>query len=235
MFQGFYQQDVLTAIKNLSSDGDIVYDVGAHHGLMSIVASKSVGNSGKIIAFEPNPQALKYLYYHLELNNIMNVKVESVGLLDKEGYLDFYPQTGEVTWNSSFIREFVDPQRKIGSVKVKTTTLDNYVNDTGLIPNLIKIDTEGTELFVLKGGLETIKKYSPTIIMGFNPKSAKEANFSIEDVVRFFTEQCYYLFVLKTDMMGYYKFNMRENFDEHKHCYNDLTNVICLPRDNIHK
>jgi hypothetical protein len=68
MFDGAYQQDVLYWIESLCRRGDTVYDVGAFHGLMSIVASRAVGSHGRVVAFEPNSQSVGHLKRHLALN-----------------------------------------------------------------------------------------------------------------------------------------------------------------------
>ena len=59
----------------LLNGGDVVIDVGANIGLMSIHASLNVGKSGKIYSFEANPETAKLLLKNLALNNIKNVSV----------------------------------------------------------------------------------------------------------------------------------------------------------------
>jgi FkbM family methyltransferase len=233
MFKGSYQEDVLVAIQKLCREGDIFYDVGAHHGLMSIVASKAVGNGGKVIAFEPNPDALRHLYYHLKLNNAANVIVEPIGLMDREGYMDFYQQKGAVTWNSSFIKQFVGRNSPINPINIQTTTLDKFVADTGLIPNVIKIDCEGSEMPVLKGGPETIKKYRPIIIIELNLESASAAGVSVMDFVKFFKERSYGMYVLEKNFWGNYNVDKKRKFDEIKIHSKDITNVICVPAEKV--
>src|SRR5262245_42562539 len=77
IFEGMYQEDVLVALRALVKDGDTVFDVGGHHGLMALVSSVAAGTMGKVVTFEPNPHARRQLETHLTINKVHNVVVES--------------------------------------------------------------------------------------------------------------------------------------------------------------
>jgi hypothetical protein len=68
LWNGSYQDDVLACLKLATRPGDVVFDVGAHFGLMSIYASKLVGPDGKVVAFEPSPRNREVLVRHCRLN-----------------------------------------------------------------------------------------------------------------------------------------------------------------------
>jgi FkbM family methyltransferase len=229
MFDGLYQPDVLHWIRRLCRPRDTVFDVGAFHGLMSIIASKAVGPEGKVIAFEPNEKSRRHLERHLQLNGCANVRVESVGLMDVRQELDFYPQDGSSSWNSSFVRAFVDPNRKVESEKVPCTTLDSYVKETGSIPQFIKIDTEGTEFFVLKGAVETIERHQPVMLMEFNPQSAQTAGTSIEEILGFLTRLGYQTKMVPSKRYGGYDFRVEVPFNPDVPTLEGLANVVCVP------
>jgi FkbM family methyltransferase len=229
MFEGMYQQDVLVALRELIKNGDIVFDVGGHHGLMAIISAISTGKNGKVITFEPNPYARQYLEKHVELNNVQNVIIEDIALSDKDGMAEFYIQKGEVTWNSTIIREFANCVNYHELMMVRTVTLDDYVAQSKFVPNVIKIDVEGSEFLILNGAKKTLCEYRPVLIMEFNPLSANAAGYTISDYVELLRKESYKLFVLKSDILGYYKFSAQESFDEAKHINGSLANVICVP------
>jgi FkbM family methyltransferase len=232
LFEGMYQEDVLVSLSSLINKGDIVYDVGGHHGLMAIISSVAVGKSGTVITFEPNPHARSYLEEHLSLNSVNNVVVENIALSDKEEDTPFYIQTGEVSWNSTLIKEFSEPHWFTESIIVRSVTLDDYVAQSKRVPNVIKIDAEGSEFKILGGAEKTIQKHKPALIMEFNPKAAHAAGHSISSYVDFLRAASYGLFVLKRNILGYYKFSAQEPFDVNKHTKgDDLANVICVPTD----
>jgi len=230
MFEGMYQEDVLVALRHIIKLGDTVFDVGGHHGLMAIISSFAAGPQGRVITFEPNPHAREYLKQHISINGISNVEVQPVALTDKDGIMPFFVQSGDVTWNSSIIKDFASSDENAGSIMIKAMTLDGFTNNTGYIPKVIKIDVEGAEFLVLRGALETIRKHRPAVIMEFNPASAAAAKTSINDIVECFKELSYKLLVLEPSFFGYYAFNRQVVFDENRHSYGEkLCNVICLP------
>jgi len=230
MFEGMYQQDVLVALRELIKNGDTIFDIGGHHGLMAIISAIATGKNGTVITFEPNPYARQYLGNHLVLNNIHNIIVEDIALSDKDGMVEFYIQKGEVTWNSTIIRDFSSHFIYKESITVRTTTLDNYVTQSNVVPNVIKIDVEGSEFLILNGSEKTLCEYRPVLIMEFNPVSANAAGYAVSDYVDLLRKKSYKLFVLKSDILGYYKFSRQEAFDEAKHTKDGyLVNVICVP------
>jgi FkbM family methyltransferase len=231
LFDGTYQADVLHWIKSLCRHGDTVFDVGAFHGLMSIVASRAVGTRGRVVAFEPNANSVGHLNRHLALNHCTNVTVEPVGVLETEQEIDFYPQAGDSSWNSSFVREFVDPRHAVAPTRVKCTTLDAYVANTGAIPNLIKIDTEGTEFLVLHGATELIRKHRPRLVMEFNPESANRAGTSIQALQEYLTSLRYRLEVIPAKQYGGYDFRHPVPFSEDVPTLEGFANVACIPAD----
>lgn len=230
MFEGLYQEDVLECIKNLARDGDTIFDVGGHHGLMAVVASKAVGARGCVVTFEPNPVARRFLHETLLINGVTNARIEPIGLHEKDGLFDFFVQRRRrVSWNSSFVRDFVDPDCKITPLKVQAQTVDSYVRRTGLVPNLIKIDTEGTEIDVLRGAGETIRTYKPVLLLEMNSISADRAHTSIAEIAHFLYSHTYEIFVLKRLKNGRYSYQHREAFDEKRHGRSKLINVACVP------
>ena len=111
------------------------------------------------LAFEPHPDNYKRLLTNLHLNKMKNVKTFSMALGDRDGQTKLYicPYSDG---HSTFFRTK-------GYLTVKIGKIDTVVNKLGLKKiDLIKIDAEGDELAVLKGAIETIKKYKPKITVG---------------------------------------------------------------------
>jgi FkbM family methyltransferase len=230
MFEGMYQQDVLVVLRALVRPGDTVFDVGGHHGLMALVSSVATGPRGTVVTFEPNPYARRQLQAHLAINEARNVVVEAMALSDRDDHVSFYVQTGHVTWNSTIVEKFATWNSR-ESLVVRTVPLDDYVTRSRRVPNVIKIDVEGSEFLVLEGARNTLREHRPVLIMEFNPSSAAAAGHAISDYVRFLHEETYALSVLKRDFRGYYKFSAQEPFDEARHTTEkSLVNVICVPR-----
>src|SRR5262245_18492322 len=72
---GSYEQHEVAFMRAELKPGMSFVDIGAHWGLLTMLASYLVGNSGRVIALEPDPRMLAKLRFNLELNGITNVRV----------------------------------------------------------------------------------------------------------------------------------------------------------------
>src|SRR5215471_10782016 len=73
------------AIRNYVTKGDVVYDIGANIGYISLSLAKRVGSKGQVFAFEPIPQNFDRLRKNIEINNINNVQLLKVAASDRTG------------------------------------------------------------------------------------------------------------------------------------------------------
>ena len=137
--------------------GDVVYDIGAHVGLYTLISSSRVQPGGHIYAFEPLPRNLGYLRRHIDLNHVSNCTVVDVGVSDSTGTKRFDPTVHDSAGHFS----------SAGAVSVQTTSLDDFFSKGQGVrpPNAIKINAEGAEMEVLRGGRGVIAEYSPLIFL----------------------------------------------------------------------
>ena len=138
---GHFESDRLQALLSLVNPGDHVWDVGAHKGYVSTALARRVGPSGSVTAFEPSAANLWFLRRHVEWNELTNVRIFPVALTDREGREKFGGDGSSMTFRLGQ-----------GSESVRTATLGTLqVEDDLQVPDLIKIDVEGTEGAVLRG------------------------------------------------------------------------------------
>lgn len=134
--------------RDLIGPGMRVVDVGAHIGLYSLLAAKIVGSNGSVIAVEPEPGNFDLLSLNVRTNGLTNVRPLDVALADRVGTaaLCFGEHTGAYSLVGGG-----------ASVTVPVTTLDVVAEEhlSGRI-DLLKIDVEGAEMAVLRGGEKTI-------------------------------------------------------------------------------
>jgi FkbM family methyltransferase len=235
LFEGMYQQDVLAGIQALVRLGDTVIDAGGHHGLMAIVASRAAGPRGLVVSFEPNPHARTQFAENCALNISQNVRLEPLALSDQPGSAKFYLQKGLVSWNSSFFADFASQHGRdhIQEIEVTVTTIDAYASANRLAPAFIKIDVEGSEFLILRGGMKTIAEYRPIISMEINPDSAQAARTTIGENRKILEDLGYRFVVLRRSLLGFYRFANQEPFNEESHTAKDLCNVLCIPRARL--
>jgi FkbM family methyltransferase len=146
-------------------------DVGANTGYYSIVAAKENKNI-QVYAFEPSFGPAYFLKRNIEINKFNDqIRHYPIALSDRAGTIDFFEirtTTTKEGFNLSGVgttRKIFTSQENSSIVKVKAETLDSVVNEFGQIPvDLIKMDTEGTEDYILRGSSNTIAKHKPIII-----------------------------------------------------------------------
>lgn len=163
--KGNYESFKTTPYLQYIHKGDIVYDVGAHVGYYTAIASEIVGIKGKVFAFEPRPLNIAYLKRHIRINNLSNVKLYKACVGEKAGQSKFETRTGTGTGHIS----------EKGNLTVKMVCLDEMY-DQGKIPkpDFLKIDVEGGEIVVLQGVKKIIKNFHPIIMVATHDENTHE-------------------------------------------------------------
>jgi FkbM family methyltransferase len=153
--------------------GDVFFDVGAHHGWVSMWTLPLVGKTGMVYAFEPSPANLSILEWHRTRNQFSQWVIVPKAISDVDAEEDFFlVDKGDSPMNSLTTGAPGTPLmsgRNIRKIPVQTLTLDSFCSEVGLRPNLVKIDVEGAELFVLRGAAKLLREFGPTIILAVHP------------------------------------------------------------------
>lgn len=154
-------------ILNQIENGDTVFDIGCHKAGYLYHMLKKVGKSGEIHAFEPQINLFKDL---VNLKNTLkwtNVYISNIALSNiLEKVMLHIPIKGSKTDSpgASLLNVFDENQPTVDQ-EIETDTLDNYCEKHHLEPTFLKIDVEGNEIEVLKGGINTLKKNKPKILI----------------------------------------------------------------------
>lgn len=143
-----------------------VIDVGSNAGQFAVAASKML-EKPTIYSFEPNPESA--LDFARNTRDLSNIQLYQVGLGDVEGKRTFHQNT--YSHSSSFLR-LSDSHRKAfpfakerDDIKVDISTLDAVFNTIKIkSPVLLKLDVQGFEPFVLRGGERTLNKVDYVIM-----------------------------------------------------------------------
>lgn len=154
MLIGTYESGVQQALGRYAGRGDIVFDVGAHVGFFSLIASKIVGDQGRVVACEPDPYMSERLSTNLSLNKGTNVIWQKVAVGEKATRKTFAPGGGAGTGHLS----------KDGSMTVPVVSLDELAEKWGP-PKVVKVDVEGGELDVLAGAGKVLENHHPVMII----------------------------------------------------------------------
>jgi len=168
-----------------------IIDIGAQSGLFTLM-SKFLTNT-KWYAFEPEPTNFMFLCDNIKLNNISNVEVFQNGISNTNDILKLNvckSHSGLNTFGNNLIRFDKDDSYQ---VNIETYTLDKFFEN---IPfDFIKIDTEGCELNILKGGINVIKKYKPIILLEYEEPNINQFNYTLKDLESFIENELNYKIV----------------------------------------
>ncbi len=139
-------------------------DIGANLGYYALLESRLVGNQGKVLAIEPNPVAYKYLRKNIALNKATNIETYKVAMGHYDGTAYFL-----VDERSNLSRIVADNNTHRNTIQVPLTTLDKFISDNKISKlDFLRMDVEGYEAHILKGGVTTIKKYHPDLYIEFH-------------------------------------------------------------------
>jgi len=137
--------------------GDIVIDAGANVGMFSVYAA---AKGAHVYAFEPMPEALKYLYKTRDINKTLtgSITIVPLALTGETGESKFVIPENNMGAASSIIIQ------KGTTVLAETITLDEWVEGNGLSNvDFIKADIEGSERDLLRGAQRVLKKFKPRL------------------------------------------------------------------------
>jgi len=138
---GRFESERITTLLSLVSQGDRVWDIGAHKGYVSMALSRTVGDEGGVTSFEPSQENLWFLRKHIEWNGLSNVRIFPTAVGELDGSERFGGSGSSLTFRLGQ-----------GLEHVRVATLDGLTKEEGLSPpNVLKIDVEGSEGAVLRG------------------------------------------------------------------------------------
>ena len=172
-FREYYEPE-LTYLEKILSSRKVFIDVGANFGVYTLVASRLVGETGRVLAFEPTAQSFKMLQRNIELNRFSNVRAFQVALAHRRSKAWLHYGWDPV---GNWLGE--GPLSSNEGEAVQTETLDKLLEENGIERvDAIKIDVEGAEELVLSGAIRCLTTQSPIVIFEFNPACAARLDLS---------------------------------------------------------
>ncbi len=156
---GMFEPALTAMVVHLLRPGDVFYDVGTHLGYYSILAAEIVGGGGQVVALEPTPRTRAVLTRNLARYPQAQVLPDAAWFEPAE--LSFNDYGWRMSAYNSFSAGRLDDRAE--TIKVRARTLDAIISETGRTPDLLKIDAEAAELYVLQGLEKTMRDASPYI------------------------------------------------------------------------
>jgi FkbM family methyltransferase len=199
-------------------EGSCFWDIGANIGLYSIYSASKL-NKIKVFSFEPSTSNLRVLSRNISINSFSRkISVLPFALSDKKGIhisslkeSIFVEGAAENAFSVNFNweGEIFNSNNEYNTVG---TSIDYLVNNNIIdIPNYIKIDVDGIEHLILKGGIETLKS-----------KKLKSVSVEINDDFKVHNKEC--IKILKSCGFKFHQKKHSEMFDNSK--YSKVYNYI---------
>ena len=141
----------------ICAPGHIVIEVGANIGSHTVGLARLVGSSGRVLAFEPQRLPFQTLCANVALNSIENVDCFWAAMGSQDGYIDVPDINPRKEFNFGAVSLLGTPRGR----PVACHTLDQYITLPRI--DLIKVDVEGMEADVLRGGEQVLKQFKPVL------------------------------------------------------------------------
>lgn len=177
-----YENPVLDFIHDYLREGDILIDIGANIGVVTVESSLIVGSKGKIYSIEPHPKTFEFLKGNIAFNRITNIETFNVALGNNNGVILFSNE------RSDDQNSIIDSGK---GIEIPIHRLDDLMNLSHI--TLIKIDVEGYEKFVLMGATQLLK-VTDCIYFEAVEHAMKKYGYSFEDVYDILASNGFQLF-----------------------------------------
>lgn len=187
-FTGTWEPFETSVFKAAVEKDMTVLDIGANIGYYTLLAARAVGESGRVLAFEPSPESFSLLVRNIEINGLSNVTPVQKAVSDELGRARLF-----LNRTNKGASRLSKPSGG-GFVEVDTITLDEFLGSDRI--DLVKMDIEGWEPAAF-AGMKRILLENPRLKLftEFSPRLLEESGFSPH---AFFNElqNCFRVYIL---------------------------------------
>jgi FkbM family methyltransferase len=171
LLTGQYEPMVQEAFRRTVRPGDVVLDIGASIGMLSLLAARLAGPSGQVIAFEPQRESADVIEAHARLNGFRTLRVIQAAAGSHAGETEMVVTT-DPAW--TITNSIGDHPLAVRRERVRLVAVDDLVRDGEIPPpRVVKIDVEGSELDVLSGMSRTLTELRPTLIAEMHARNVE--------------------------------------------------------------
>lgn len=216
---GVYEPWTTDLVKRELKRGNVFVDVGANIGYFTVMASKLVGERGRVYAFEPNPLSFEILKRNVESNGLPNVTIEQKAVANFSGRIELWSNEGNAyAWKEG---------ERI-SFSVDSVSLDDYFHGQHI--DLMKMDIDGGETMALDGASQLLSTSLEKLIIEFWPTGLKRQDIDPNAFIRMLANGGFSSFLSSssTDSFGQNELSkFLEAYAARAHSYYDSLNLFC--------
>ncbi len=191
---GGFESVELHFLQRCLRPGMTVLDIGAHHGLYSLAASKFVHPRGHVYSFEPSPRERRLLERNLRINLCANVSVQANALGATRGRATLFLVEGILDGCNSL--RFQDDCRNTRAIEVDVVSLDEFTQENAIAAvDFIKMDVEGAELSVLQGASRLLSSPArPLILAEISDLRTQPWGYPAREILEFLEQKGFHWF-----------------------------------------
>jgi FkbM family methyltransferase len=189
-----FERSELQFILGVLQPGMNFMDIGSNVGLFAIAAAKKIEH-GKVYAFEPCASTFQILKENIRFNALNNIIAVPRALGDRKGQAIFYINARGKDGLNTMGRPAHPDCQIVSQELIQVTTLDDFLEDHGISRiDVMKVDVEGAELLVFRGGIKLLQRRdAPLILYESYCFCTKGFNYHPVEIM-WLLEQCGYSF-----------------------------------------
>jgi FkbM family methyltransferase len=225
--EGSFESSEQAFLWSFLREGDTFLDIGAHCGLFSALASQIIGEKGRILACEPNPEILPFLMANIQPDR---VDVHPIALSDTNGEATLSQGDSSESALSSIAYELATSKHSA----VETQTLDEFLKTSGVGQvALAKVDVEGSELKLFQGANQTLQKKAVLAFMvEFTEENMRKSGYSAPQLAGQLIEHGYRPYKLAASVAGIVPYEVNDSIEYENILFtHDLPAVL----DRVHQ
>lgn len=221
-----YEPFSASLLSSIVKRAELFVDVGASYGFYSLLAASRRPDLD-IFAIEPTPETYAVLKQNVQLIDQSKITVRQTAISNSVGTQRF-----NVAMASDSCSFFDHPNvGRLRTIDVETTTIDAMLKDRTPCPLVIKIDTEGNEIAVLRGMAETLARFPDIrLIIEFCPGTQRAANVLPKVLLEHLDRLGFATFLLDENKRRFYR--ARPEDDKLNLTGREYANLYCVRKES---
>lgn len=189
---GQWEPMITRYLRSALKPGDTFVDVGANLGYYTLLASKLVSDSGRVVAIEASPSIAARLQRNVDINQRRNIRVVAAAAAAATGELPLFDGKAINRGHTTTVESVARKERLSAAGMVRADTLERLAgSDTLRTARLIKVDVEGAELAVLKGTFGIIESLDAEWLLELTPRFCPGGQADVDAIFEAFTKARY--------------------------------------------